>query len=597
MFKYLIFILLLVSNAYAGDEICGDGVDNAGVGGVCTGNRVPAKYGAGCDTLCTAGLVDRDGDTYGINGLSLRGAGRLAGKDCDDTDASIYPNRPTTKGCSVGQFRTCQADGTYDACTPLNTYCPTAPPYSCGACYYFNKTTGSNANPGTYASPWRDLRMFVTYYTGGDEPAGYHSHTPNDCYIETGGATYTDTFSYNGTTSGAFFRNKNGVNLLKLPGIPRPKLRFGGSFGAPINAVHFQNVNGFRLDGYEVSLSYAQLGAVYLEDNSSNGTFEDVDIVDNSTIPGSNGSGLQLGGVTQNINFFNSRAQDNFAPTDLFNNNQNIIDFRGINTFISGATIRYSNPLSARGDGFKRKHSNPTSSAKVFGTVFQGMNEAIHTGGGNEYYKYNRSDNNNGYFYTSRDLGGPTYQVGVKEISHNTITKSKFAFLEPTKGWLLAGGLAADACSGDATVTPWIFHDNIVIDGSTSYTQDTAFIKVHPYGPDSSRAANVPVNLDFTNNCEYNSTALALNMGVYRSNDGNLTCSGRGNNGNDYVNFAAWQAATYDAGSLNISPNLDVDGRAQAAGCTTRGWRTLSETDAAVAGYYKRRTRTGSAIR
>ena len=56
---------------------------------------------------------DADNDGYTTNGT-------LLGTDCDDANSRIFPGALTASGCSAGQFRRCQAGGTYTSCANLS---------------------------------------------------------------------------------------------------------------------------------------------------------------------------------------------------------------------------------------------------------------------------------------------------------------------------------------------------------------------------------------------------------------------------------------------------------------------------------------------
>lgn len=598
MIRILFFIFFLVSTAYAAPEICGDGRDNdnSGVFGSCPVGEVNAMCGTGCDKLCDTNRIDADGDGYGVDGLAPWGAGKLAGKDCDDTDIQIYPGAPTIKGCAVGNFRTCQTDGTYSVCSPLSTFCPAG----CSICRYFNKNTGNNSNPGTFASPWRDYLMFTSYYSGGDEPPGYFNITAGStaCFIETGGATYSDTYNYNGETRGLTIRNKNcGSGRCKVIGLPgtRFNIDLPGTVGSPIAATTVWASNNWEFINFKLSGNYTASGAFATDDSLSGLKIENACIQNNSTIRGSNGSGIQLNAVTTNTELNLVVLEDNFDPI-LNTDNQNIIIFRAENLKMWAIQSGYSTFVRntngstfTRGDGIKFKHANPTSSFTLLGSNIQNAGTGIMTGAGNHTIRYNNFDTVN-WAYGTLDVGGPTFQVGTKLFSNNTITNGAYTFIDVNKGWNLAGTPASDICTGDVVITPWVFENNLIVDNIASYGGDTNFIKISPYGPDVLFTDVSPTKLIYNTSCMFNPIT-ALSMGKFSSNNGNLTCSGRGILGATY-NFTDWQAQTHDTTSFNTNPLLDLDRRSTIGTCASFGFRTLSQINGPINRFnYQRRTK------
>jgi hypothetical protein len=579
MIRVLFFILLFLSTkAFAGVEICGDGRDNdaSGTAGACPVGEVDAMCGGGCDKLCDTSKIDADGDAYGVDGLAPWGAGLTAGKDCDDTDRQIYPGADTIKGCPTGQFRTCLSTGAYSACSALSTYCPSY----CSSCKYFNKTTGSNTNPGTYASPWRDYRMFTSYYSGGDEPAGYFAPTSGVCFVETGGATYNETYTYNTDTVGLTLRNRNcgsgsKCRIIGLPGT-RFKIDLPGTVSTPLAAIKLWASDNWVIKNFELINNYSSVGVFDTDDSITGTGIENFCILNNSTIRGTNGAGIHLYPVATGTKIYNGVLGDNYDPV-LPTGNQNIITFRDESTLSVALTSFYS--VLGRGDGYKIKHANPTSSSTILGSVFQGVNRGITTGAGNHTFRYNLVEDAD-YMYSSEDLGGPTYQVGTKIFSDNTGANTGYFYLNPTRGWNLAGTSAVDACSGDTVVSPWTFERNVIVDNLSTYNQDNRFVRINTYGPDALYTHVFPSKLSLANSCEYNPNT-PVTYGVHESNNGVLTCSGRGNLGTDYT-FTTWQAVPLDTGSFSTNPSLDADFRATGTGCTNFGWRQLSQINGVV---------------
>lgn len=572
LIKAVFFILFIANNSNALVEICGDGIDQtlAHTFGACPSGWVDSKIGVGCDMLC--GTPDRDNDGAKT---AVACNNDVNYTDCDDTDPFIYPGVTTTKGCTGGQLRTCQNNGTYTACSST-PYCPS----SCLTCKYIS-TTGNNSNAGTFASPWLDQTNFNTRYSN-DEP---NPATAGTCYIFRGG-TYSTTRLYNADTVGLFFRNKNGtaLNPIQILGYPGETVIFDypGTSGTKISPIQLYTVSHFAIkdiilrNNYLGSNVVSAEGAIAIE-AGSNITTQRVIANNNEGAGGANVAGLVLNGGDNLIadhNIFVDNQQATANP-----NSAGVVVFRGNNHLIKKNITGYTG-VTRMGDGIKKKHTNYNETIEISeNTVFNTL-EGIVSAGAGTTIKRNRIFENDlgiGLF----DLGGPNQYHLASLIEYNTLyNNSNSNRIEPELGWNINNTASADRCSSNSSINTITFNKNVIVMNRATLAQDFNFLDVGTYDPDFLYGQFITGGkLISNNNCWHASVAPSPYWGLYESNNGNLTCSGRGNNGASYTSFSAWQATGRDAQSFYKNPLFDNQFRALDADCKDKGWRTLDSND------------------
>lgn len=177
-------IFLFAAECFAAaPELPGNGIDDPfqtggsanGTKGACPAGYADAIIGDGCDLLLPSSETDRDND------------GHTSATDCDDTNRWIYAGVYTASGCTGGEYRQCQSNGTYTSCTAA-TLCEG------DTCKYIDCGSGSDTTGvGTFASPWKSWGM-VSGGSTGSEPAGAYTLTPGDYVYLLGSSDCIITF-------------------------------------------------------------------------------------------------------------------------------------------------------------------------------------------------------------------------------------------------------------------------------------------------------------------------------------------------------------------------------------------------------------------
>lgn len=144
---------------------------------------------------CTA-TTDKDND------------GEPDATDCDPENSKIYPGVAVSTGCSAGNAKVCQSDGTYGVCSS-GGYCPSW----ATKCWYVS-TTGSNSNAGTFAAPFADPAKLTYYKNIGDRPSGWIGLGAGEVILYRGG-TYSFTYMYD--TESHHFRMHDVDSLSNAP--------------------------------------------------------------------------------------------------------------------------------------------------------------------------------------------------------------------------------------------------------------------------------------------------------------------------------------------------------------------------------------------
>lgn len=268
-------------------EICGDGIDDPGstggsyngTKGSCPGGYMDAAIGLGCDKLCPG--VDQDDDGYTSDG-SLGSAGTTY-KDCDDADPTIYPGVYTSKGCTAGQAKFCNNNGTYTACSA------TAPCEATGTgqCKYVDCTSGNDANAGTDASPYKTLGKISGGSAATGLPASPYTLAAGDVVYVRGACSTTITGTNTFPELADFTSIATNANWITIKGDPRyarPTLTNVNGFGITQPGQYFKyfgldtsmqittapNATNFFITG-----SHVRFEQIYPHDMQGNGNNND----------------------------------------------------------------------------------------------------------------------------------------------------------------------------------------------------------------------------------------------------------------------------------------------------------------------------------
>ena len=239
IFGGVLFLIILhallfcaASPVYAGTTDLGCGRDTNGDGIV--------------NNLCLGDDQDFDGYT-------------TAQGDCDDADWQIYPETLTSKGCGVGQYRSCRADGSgYGPCTNLSALSKSDIGMGVLNIYWVapNGTTGTNG--GTYANPW-DYRCL-------SQSNGYvcsHTPQPGDAFIFKAGrytTTYVTVEGWDGYVGQLFlaFRYGTSENPIYFIGDPTGTVTIvgQGTLGNAITPIDIYESGYIHIDGMTISDGY-----------------------------------------------------------------------------------------------------------------------------------------------------------------------------------------------------------------------------------------------------------------------------------------------------------------------------------------------------
>ena len=241
-----LILLFFASSAWAADIGCGKDTDqNASVDAWCTG---------------IFNCTDEDGDGYCTNGQ-----GPNSGTDCNDQDFFDYPDPAagTDSGCSSGQAKACQSDGTYTAC---QNFCPS----DCLQCYYIDTASGNDTTgDGSWATPWKTAAMFSDATT---PPSGHHTRIAGDCFGYKNSGTFGDTVTASGRSVGIDLGtiDGNSTNPIRVFGVPGKWPTFDSTGTASFVAIHdgsdYHKISGFKVinsvcNGYTNSVCVASDGS------------------------------------------------------------------------------------------------------------------------------------------------------------------------------------------------------------------------------------------------------------------------------------------------------------------------------------------------
>lgn len=546
-------VLMMAGSAFAAiPEFCGDTV------------RGLAHHN------CSHGDADNDG--------------YVAADDCDDTDMWIFPGMATGDGCSAGQIKKCQVDGTYTSCAAINC----SDWSTSGTCKYIDGTSGNDANAGTEASPWQTFAKVGHYVSAGDRPAGWYDLAAGDTVFVTGnmnteyapGAPRQNSIlRVEGSTQSGSAGNL--IAFRAWPGKTRPVLNGTGTTGSSLPVIVTDTVHHVWFDGFDCTDNWQSCFNI--------GDSDDVRIsrsyIHDTYGPAAN----NISGITSNAGSANHVYDRNVIldvwddqDIDGSNNSSGIVMFRPEDGLIEYNVIGYTETTGApRGNPVKIKHA-ATKAASGTTTVrhnvmFNGLD-------------FNFGPNQYGlHVYGNRFLEAPVAikyykqsgpsQIGDAIFELNTSVNAPLFQYDPTLKYNTDNTTASDECSGNSPIDEVIVRRNIAVDDDASYGSNEGFYVVYPEGPDAIFADVITDgDLVIDDNTLWNSAAAGFRSSVFEENDTSDVCgsdiygSGSGTDGAAYTSLATWQAAGFDATSHNADPQLNSDHIPAHAGSLTRGW-------------------------
>lgn len=538
----LLVLVALASNAYAVEEICGNGLDDDATGG---------------DLACPG--TDADWDGY------------PSSQDCNDNDRWIFPG--TQRTCGTDGTQTCQTNGSWSTCAE-GELCEAT---GLGDCFYINPSTGSDSNNGqTRATAWATPANFTTYLNSPDRPVGWRQPVAGDVYYFMGGnhtwthltgrlcgsptrcSKFLTIYGYDGTVS-------NPVTFKGYPGA-RPKInpvitteQTAVVYAEGVDNVKFSNL---EIDGTDQTGKNGLLIA-----DSTNAEIFNVWVHDLAGIRDNMG-GFYISSVN-NFSLHNNASYDNTGTDGVGAGDNQATIFRGsgevkYNLFYNTPTLTTTSTQC-----FKQKHSDYTSTLSYIGNMHWNCGEngddAIGFAGGGLNIK------NNLFVDTRRmrlgDLGGTSFQYNIV-ISNNTwknLTGQALAF-SPQEGYNTDNSAAADQCSGTGDIGSFSFTKNVV---QNSGVND--IMNIHQFGPDFLYGKFI-TDGNFTASNNFYSNTTGYTWCLFCSNNADTTCSGRGNNGASYTSLANWQALGLDSGSTASTITFNQYQSSAAIDTATAGW-------------------------
>lgn len=500
------------------DTVCGAKVDS----------------GSGSSSSCT-GKDDKDRDGY------------VSTVDVDDTDRDLFPGVYRT--CGTDGYQVAQSDGTWASCTE-NATTPLCEATGSGTCYYVDPDSGSDANDGSYSTPFETLDKLKYYLDSGDRPAGWVGLTAGDVVY-----LFTDTDQ---STYGVYYNNASfGDNILQ----------FRGFDGTAANPIIIRNYPGQSVVFNPTYAGADERSIFYILQSD----YFHVYGIEISGAGGHRGNGISVVESTGNI------VEGVYVHDGKLNTSNGSA---GAVKFQDCESCYLNNSITT--NWYDDDYTSPSSGApdnSVIVRVFRGVVEVNNNIIGNDVAT---SDVNAGACVQQKHggtgdaitvqenviFGCPNYE-GINVSGPATVTKNYVAGVYRCWGAENVGGTTLNdnqdftynTCV-DFTIGMNFQPDNFynaIGDVTNKFnvfeTAKTSTTMVHQSG-DSMGAGT----FDSDSNCFYNS-AESLSFSGY---------------GTGYT-FSTWKS-TYgqDNNSVNIDPALDSVNEAQGTGCTTWGWRLSS---------------------
>lgn len=543
MKKAFLFTLLAIisinQNCFAIPEICGNGIDDDGVGG---------------DQSCPEPDKDNDGFQSIANG----------GNDCDDTDYKMYPGVITASGCPSGQTRKCQTNGTFTACSS-DVVCEAS---AGSTCKYIDCGSGSDTTGnGSYNSPWKSFKQIG--YHENTNPSGWYRLQAGDVVYLKGTGTCSDWYN-----PGSGYPNV--VLYMTLSGTadkPITIKRYPGST-AVIDPPFTQSTQGhvIRADGskylhvedLEITGSYAAV--LYFSDvhynEISRVKCHDTQGTTYDNIACLNASGDLVSNYFHHNEFYN--VYDPVRPGE--DNVSTVVLFGGYNNRVEYNRLYYTNSPAysgtVKGKCIKYKHPGTSGTFTLKGNQMwncykEGVENSANGIRMSNNLLVNPSDYSGAAGYFCGDIGAGTSYCKEGIVENNT-----FVNFRPVS--------YREAMNANLGTT--IVRNNVMIDNASSYTSENGFYRIERYGSDSdyNRFLSLPA-LNSNNNCFYNpNTSLKFD----------LFADSLGGPAGSMNTFSQWQSLGFDSSTQVVNPNLNSNFIATTSPCSGYGWRTNSSPGA-----------------
>lgn len=528
----LLFLVLTAANAYAVEEICGDGLDNDSSGG---------------DLPCPE--PDKDLDGYTTDGTGL-------GYDCDD-NSMFMPAQPWTRdGCSGLQAKKCNtATGSYGACTT---------PTEGATNYYIDATSGNDANACSFASPCLTFLKFSQYISA-SPPGGYIDLAAGRTVWVFNG-TLDETYTDGSTVRPSIYTRRSGSSGSPIriwaplssnaPSVVVDPAACDGTPYCPAMsfiANNYVDVRGFVIQGGFHEGTVDGVEGAGISTDGDNHVFSANWVKNNEGPNGSNPCGISIADSPSNVSVDHNRVNDNYDRTASKNvNEKQICGYTGTGNSVTYNVVYNTAAKTDANDAagcIWWKHGQDSASNTIaYNRMWNCWDSSIGTMNSGTWIHHNLIVDSDPIwpFY---DWAG-SYYVKGNIIEYNTLKNTRAYRIDP------------DLVSGTPTANTYRY--NVVNDNSGSYSGETSFITIHPYGTNANYTTWYTGGLySINNNCYYNSAATALSFNLYASGE---------SSGNTY-NWTTWRStAGFDASSFNENPTLDSYHRATSTNCKNWGW-------------------------
>jgi hypothetical protein len=519
-------LLLLAGNAWAADGVVCMDIDNDGT----------------YDTLLPSGVNDRDCDGY-----------TTAQGDCDDTKPYVYPG---VTWDDAGTIKLCNAAGTGAVTTPSTPLCEAT---GGGSCYYVDVGTGSDANAGTYASPFATFEKLCDYESAGSRPAGWVNLGAGDVVYLKGSTDVTTDYDPGATvfnvvcylTSTQSGDASYPVTFKRYPGATA---KFNGkqpiySVGATYIHVVDYKATGMA-DGNPLNFN-----------SGSNITIDRANLYSTQCARANNCACIKLTGITT-ATVTHSRMRDCYDGTDGYNENVSLLvafegeghnwkwnEFSYTSTFTSGNT---------RGQGAKWKHGNTGGATTVSDISGNRFHQIADTAINVSQDKLNIHHNlciDCQRFYHCSDLGGggsKTY-CRTHDVYNNTMSTT-------TSGSYQLAGFTSPNVSN---------FDDVTIRNNAVRTTGRQMIQLMQYGSNADYTTVTGTDAVLSNGNIYSSSGGALQFDIF--SDVPSGASGQ------IYGLPGYQSFGDDTGSVESNPTFDSYYRVEAGGYESKGWRATTD--------------------
>lgn len=588
--RYLLLALALfvAVEAFATvPEIPGNGVDDgssSGTWGSCPGGYANAIMDAsgtlntGCDLLDPTG-VDQDHDGYTSDGST--GTSGTTEIDCDDTNRRIYPGVHIATGCTGSDYKTCQTSGSYTSCQTG----PLCEATGSGVCKYVQCGGGSDANTGTYASPYATLGKVSGGSGASGLPASPYTLAAGDVVYVIGSGTCSTTitetiggFSVGALLStGASGTSANRITIKQYPGSTSV---LSNTDGVAFYTEHdYISINGVIGSSARATVTN---GGNFIQDIGGDDlTVENIIVTSGSYHGDYNGATIQMDGTNR------SHIHHNIIRNPL-RGAGNVDNVAAINWIddenVGEGADHYDHHDSIYISSFSNT-ANPSCWFQKHGTRLTDTGSNYHrvkygycVGGARRIFQWSgsglRAKGIFGYSDGTANNIGSSYQLIAQFNSDSGRHEDNRIEYSTFQNYSMLYWRIADY-DGSPKLT---FQYNLISDNDTSYSagNDEGIISIDPYGTDAQKTAMDGGYLASNNNIFYNSAATALNFNYFSETSGGYGPAGAA--GANYT-FANWQGTVgQDAASYNQTITFDADYDASCTNCAGKGFKAATES-------------------